>query len=59
MQLSFLGRTYTRNSPVVELTETEEIVNFLGQPAQVKQLTAAQRQHPPVELKFLGRRYTR
>jgi len=59
MQLSFLGRAYTSHSPVVDVTESEETVHFLGQTAQVKQLSAEQKHHAGAELRFLGRRYSR
>jgi hypothetical protein len=59
MKLSFLGRTYNRTFPAIEVAETQETVKFLGQSTSVKRLTTAHRQDEPAEMRFLGRRYTR
>lgn len=59
MQLSFLGKTYTANTPAIAATETQETVTFLGRSSRVKQFNVTQRQQPTEELNFMGRRYTR
>lgn len=59
MQLSFLGKSYEVSTPMMEATETEETVNFLGRASKLKEFTVAQRQQPATELTFMGRRYTR
>ncbi|PSN13819.1 hypothetical protein C7271_22215 [filamentous cyanobacterium CCP5] len=59
MKLSFLGKAYEASMPPVESSDTGEKVTFLGRHSAVKKYTVTQRQQPPEEFTFLGRRYTR
>ncbi len=59
MKLSFLGQTYTASNPVIDATETQATVIFLGCSSKVKHFNVTQRQQPTAELKFMGRSYIR
>lgn len=59
MQLSFLGKSYTAATPMIETTESQQQVCFMGRCSLVKQHSIAQRQPSGEELTFMGRRYTR
>ncbi len=57
MQLSFLGQSYTVSAPPIEVMETGETLQHLGQTYTSKQYKVEQPELPPEELRFMGQRY--